>query len=201
MKKISLVLCAFVFSAAAFAQQAQLGIKAGLNISHLATNDGSEFGSLAGFHAGLLAHIHVDPNLAVQPELVYSSQGTKYTVTNGEHDLVLGYLNIPVMLQYMFAGGFRLETGPQLGFLTNVNDKFRDNPTGNFSSDDFKSVDFSWSAGLGYMGPTGLGIDARYNFGISNINDAGTNELRNSVLQIGLFYQFHNQAPHRRYRR
>jgi hypothetical protein len=33
--------------------------------------------------------------------------------------LRLNYINVPV-LQYMFGDGFRLQTGPQLGILTNA---------------------------------------------------------------------------------
>jgi hypothetical protein len=55
--------------------------------------------------------------LALQPEAVYSSQGAKYTVNGAEHTLSLNYINIPLQIQYMFDNGFRLQTGPQAGFL------------------------------------------------------------------------------------
>jgi hypothetical protein len=92
----------------------------------------------------------------------------------------------------MFDNGFRIQTGPQLGILASVNDKLNDVETGNFTSDDFKSIDFAWSAGLGYLTYSGFGIDARYNFGLSNINDFGTNNLKNNVFQVGLFYMLNN---------
>src|SRR5678816_387438 len=114
-----------------------------------------------------------------------SSQGAKYTITvNGvsdEHVLSLNYINLPVQLQYMFDNGFRLQTGPQVGFLAGVKDKIGDNETGYFTSQDFKTVDFSWSAGLGYLSTSGVGVDARYNFGISDINNVGSNVLHNNV--------------------
>lgn len=90
----------------------------------------------------------------------------------------------------MFNNGFRLQTGPQVGFLTGVKDKNGSVETNNFTSDDFKSVDFAWTAGLGYLTQSGFGVDARYNFGLSNINDAGSTERRNNVFQAGLFYMF-----------
>jgi hypothetical protein len=192
MKKISLLICAFFAVNALFAQGAQLGIKGGLNVATLSNNQGSEMGSRLGFHGGLLAHIHLSPQWAIQPEVVYSSQGAKYTVGDGEHSLALNYINIPLQAQFMFDNGFRLQTGPQVGFLTSVNDKRDGTETGFFTSDDFKSVDFSWSAGLGYLTYSGLGVDARYNFGLNNINDAGSAERRNNVFQIGLFYMFNN---------
>ena len=197
MKKISFFFCTLLLSFGAFSQHTGFGLKGGLNVSHLNNSNGSEMGSRLGFNAGVLAHIHIAPQLAVQPEVVYSSQGTKYTVGDGEHDLGLGYLNIPVQLQYMFNNGFRLQTGPQLGFLTSVKDKVNGAATGIFTSDDFKAIDFSWSVGLGYQSASGLGVDGRYNFGISDINDFGTNKLKNSVFQVGLFYMLNTPAARR----
>lgn len=188
MKRISLILIAFLCTATVFAQDAKIGLKGGLNISTLSNSQGGERGSRLGFNGGLLAHIHLSPEWSLQPEVVYSSQGAKYTVNDGEHNLALNYLNIPLLLQYNFDNGFRLQTGPQVGFLASVKDKRNGAETGFFTSDDFKTVDFSWSAGLGYLTYSGLGIDGRYNFGISNINDAGTAVVHNNVFQIGLFY-------------
>ena len=191
MKKISLVFCALLIMGASWSQGPKFGLKGGLNVSTL-SDDKDELGSRLGFHAGLLSHIHISPQFAIQPEVVYSSQGAKYTVTDGEHSLALNYINIPVNLQYMFDNGFRLQTGPQVGFLAGVNDKRDGTETDNFTSDDFKTIDFSWTAGLGYLTQSGLGIDARYNFGLSNINDFGDAERRNNVFQVGLFYMFDN---------
>src|SRR5215217_7186269 len=151
MKKISLFLCSLFFGIILFAQDAKFGLKAGLNVSTLSNNQGSEMGSKLGLHAGVLAHIHLSPQWGLQPEVVYSSQGAKYTVSDGEHELGLNYINIPLQLQYMFDNGFRIQTGPQVGFLASVKDKRDGSETGFFTSDDFKTVDFSWSAGLGYL--------------------------------------------------
>ncbi|HWJ89916.1 MAG TPA: porin family protein [Flavisolibacter sp.] len=197
MKKISLFFLSLVSVSCLFAQQASLGLKGGLNISTLTNSLGGERGSRPGVNAGLLAHVHINQMWAIQPEIVYSSQGAKYTVSDGEHNLALNYVNVPLQVQYMFSNGFRLQTGPQVGFLASVTDKRQGAETGIFTSDDFKSVDFSWSAGLGYMAPSGLGIDGRYNFGLSNINDAGPAVIHNNVFQVGLFYQFNNSSPRR----
>lgn len=190
MKKISLIFCTLFVAVTLFAQNASIGIKGGLNVANIRVNGNNDWGSKLGGHGGLLAHIHLNPNLAIQPEVVYSSQGAKYTISNGEHSLTLHYINIPLQLQYMFNNGFRLQTGPQVGFLAGVNDKVRNTETNIFTTEDFKTVDFAWSAGLGYLSASGLGIDGRYNFGISNINNAGSNTLRNNVFQVGLFYMF-----------
>ena len=45
---------------------------------------------------------------------MYSAQGAKMP-TGIKHKN--NYINVPVLGQYMFANGLRLETGPQVGFL------------------------------------------------------------------------------------
>lgn len=192
MKQISSLFCTLFITTFLFAQNASIGLKAGLNISNLSNSSGYQMGSKLGFNGGLLAHIHLNPNLAIQPEAVFSTQGAKYTVSDGEHTLSLNYVNIPVLLQYMFDNGFRIQTGPQVGFLAGVKDKINNNQTDYFTSQDFKTVDFAWSAGLGYLTYSGLGIDGRYNFGLSNANAAGSNVLRNNVFQLGLFYMLNS---------
>lgn len=192
MKKISLASLVLLLSTAVFAQGPKFGLKAGINLATTTNSEGGNRDFRLGFHAGGLAHIHLSPEWAVQPEVVFSSQGAKYTISDGEHNLALNYVNIPVQLQYMFDNGFRLQTGPQVGFLVDAKDKLNGVETGFFTSDDFKKVDFAWSFGLGYLTYSGFGIDGRYNLGISNINDFGTATVRNSVFQIGLFYMFDN---------
>ncbi len=168
------------------AQQTSIGFKAGVNIATLGTNLSPKPSALIGLHAGLLAHIHVADKFAVQPEVVYSMQGAKEKSDNSE--LRLGYLNVPVLLQYMFSNGLRLETGPQAGILLSAKEK--DNNISFDRKDALNGFDFSWAAGVGYLSKMGLGADARFNFGLSNINKDNTSKVRNNVAQIGLFYQF-----------
>lgn len=198
MKKISLFVITALFSTVLFAQtNANIGLKGGINIASTTNSEGDQSGSKVGLNAGLLAHIHITPEWALQPEIVYSSQGAKYTISNGEHQLNLNYINIPLQLQYNFDNGFRLQTGPQVGFLVGVNDKLNGNETGNFTSDDFKTTDFSWTFGLGYLTYSGFGLDGRYNLGLSNINDFGTAKVKNSVFQLGVFYLLnHSHKAH-----
>ncbi len=80
MKKMILLAMVVIMTFAGNAQRrnVQLGIKAGVNISNY--NDAvATTGTNTGFHAGLLAHIHLAPSWALQPEVVYSTQGAKFT--------------------------------------------------------------------------------------------------------------------------
>ena len=174
---------------AATAQHAEFGIKGGLNASKFSNESGTNYKMNPSVHLGILEHIHITKSFAIQPELVYSVQGTKYTSDNTDVKYNLGYINVPVLFQLMSKSGFRFETGPQLGFLVNGNVK-----TGNTSvkvKDNFNSTDFAWAFGVGYITASKFGFDLRYNVGLSDITKLNESNVKNNVLQAGVFYQFH----------
>jgi hypothetical protein len=190
MKKCLFIAAAIILITSAMrAQETHFGLKAGLNSASIKVTDGRDYDSKLGFHVGGLAHIHISKHFAVQPEITYSTQGGEFENGN-DFKLKLNYINVPVLAQYMFSEGFRIQTGPQLGFLTSAKTK-----VGNVEvdiDDNHNSLDFSWAFGASYLFPKGIGVDARYNLGITNINEDDDFESRNRVFQVGVFYQFMN---------
>jgi hypothetical protein len=80
-----------------------------------------------------------------------------------------------------------LQTGPQFGILASSDTK-----TGGVETDiedGIKTLDVAWSFGTSYLMKSGLGIDARYNLGLTDITEANP-DVMNRVWQVGLFYQF-----------
>jgi hypothetical protein len=198
MKKIYLLTFMVMAGFAVQAQNTDFGLKGGINLATWSNNgSGAAYQNRLGFNGGLFARVPVTPQLSVQPEVVYSSQGTKYTVGNQEHDLKLNYVNIPVMLQANVGGGLYAEAGPQIGFLVGTADKVGDVETDYFTTQDFKKTDVAVGFGLGYSGLSGFGVDARYNLGLTNINNVGTNKIKNNVLQIGLTMRLGGNAGRR----
>src|SRR5450759_4227685 len=116
MKKTAIFVASLFLLFTAKAQDVHFGVKGGLNISQLHFSDNTSTNSKAGLHLGVLAHIHLTKTWAIQPEFFYSMEGAK-NVGNSGVTYNLNYLNVPVLLQYMFENGFRLEGGPQIGFL------------------------------------------------------------------------------------
>ncbi|MBD0278243.1 MAG: PorT family protein [Bacteroidota bacterium] len=191
MKKIALIVFAVLLKTVLLAQeQPKFGLKGGLNLAKLKATQyaSSDLDFRASAHVGGLAHIHLTPQWALQPEVVYSGQGMKQQYQGSNYTWKLDYLNIPVMIQYMFNNGFRIEAGPQLGILLGA--KFENDET---LKNDLKTTDFSVGAGISYLSNSGLGVGVRYNHGVTNINNRpnrSTYELNNRVLQLGLFYLF-----------
>ena len=198
MKKMSLLTLAVMTSCMLFAQSAVFGLKGGLNLASWTNkNSGVGYQNRAGFHAGGFTNIALSPQISVQPEVVYSSQGTKYTLGGNEHNLALNYVNIPVMLQANVGSGLYAQAGPQIGFLTGTADKVNGVETSYFTTQDFNNTDVALGFGLGYSGSSGIGVDARYNLGLTNINKAGSNTIKNNVLQIGLTYKLSGSTGRR----
>ncbi|HET7896815.1 MAG TPA: porin family protein, partial [Flavisolibacter sp.] len=145
MKKMhALVGALFVSFVVAAQTDPKFGIKGGLNLSTLNYANGTNTDWRSGFHLGFLSHVHITPAFSLQPEIYYSSQGTKQPYTDGNTlNLDLRYINLPVLAQYNFHNGLRLQGGPQVGFLVGVSDEVKGVEQNAYSTADFNTVDIS----------------------------------------------------------
>ena len=183
----TVALATILMTGSAIAQHANIGFKAGLNSYNINNNNGTNFDSKLGFHVGMIGHIHLSKQVAFQPEITFSTQGAKYTYLGTTTDINLNYINVPLMIQYMFDNGFRLEVGPQIGLLASAKSK-TNNSTSDIKSN-FNSIDLGLGIGIGYINPkSGFGVDARYNLGLSNINENTSTKSTNVGYQFGVFY-------------
>ncbi len=177
----------------ATAQHNNFGIKGGLNVYSIYNDNNAATNSKVGFHLGLISHIHLANQFALQPELIFSTQGAQFTNDGTTTKLNLNYVNVPLLFQYMYDNGFRLQAGPQLGFL--VNAKSETNATSTDVKNNYKGFELAFGIGASYIHPpTGFGVDARYNFGLNNINDSGSVNSYNRGLQVGVFYLFKHKS-------
>ena len=178
----------------AAAQQYQLGVKGGINISNFNGGNFSNISkkALIGIHAGGYIGFGIGHHLWIQPELLISSQGATLSKAGSTNDTTykMTYLAIPLMLKYHADGGFFVEAGPQFGFKMSES-----NPSGQSISSFAKGLDLGIAAGLGYQGKSGLGIYGRYVAGISKVGDfSSTNasqlnpDFKNGTIQLGIMY-------------
>lgn len=192
MKKIILSAIAVMAFGFTNAQSTRFGVKAGLNLSSL-TGDAQDAKSLVGFQVGGFAEIKIIDKLAIQPELLFSTQGAKFDGFDGDsdYDTKLNYLNIPVLAKYFITDAFTVEAGPQIGFLLSAK------TDGDDVKDDVKSVDLGFNFGAGYNFTENLSVGLRYTLGLSSIDDTpsefgfdGDLSIRNSNLALALAYKF-----------
>lgn len=191
MKKIFLLMAGIAMFSAVNAQ-VKYGAKAGLNLANL-TGDVEGTKMKAGFNLGAFVKLPIAESFSIQPELLFSTQGTKvkddFEGVEYTSKMNLSYINIPVLVQYNDASGFFAETGPQFGFLMSAKAKAEGEKVD--IKDGFKTLDLSWALGAGYLTKSNIGFNARFNLGLSNIADAegeGDVKVRNSVIQVGVFY-------------
>lgn len=188
------IFAAVLFAGTVNAQHVNFGIKGGLNAYTFNDANKTNYGARIGFHAGALAHIHLADQFGLQPEVVFSTQGAKYDGTSNSTNFSLNYVNVPVLFQYMFKMGFRIQAGPQLGVLLSAKSE-----TGGIKSDiknNFKPIDFGVAVGASYVHvPSGFGVDARVNLGLTQISDISTSpNTWNQGLQLGVFYLFGHKS-------
>ncbi|SUX52310.1 Uncharacterised protein [Chryseobacterium indologenes] len=183
-----------------FAQSAdrpRFGIKAGGNLSSFTGGDSK---SKIGYYAGAFVNVPLSEAFSIQPEIVYSQQGAKakddyematYTIKNMQQ--TLGYINVPVMLQYNATPEFYLEAGPEFGLLISAQAKVDINGSTYKADnkDSMKSFNFGAGIGLGYKFTPNLGVNARYIAGITKIlkNNFGDSS-KNTNFQLGVNYYF-----------
>ncbi|REC79439.1 PorT family protein [Chryseobacterium elymi] len=199
MKKQLLSLCIVIgtMTFAQYSDETRFGIKAGGNLSSITDGDSK---SKPGFYGGVFVNIPISEAFNIQPEAVYSQQGAKlkddydfvgYTITNMKQ--TLGYINVPVMVQYNATPEFYLEAGPEFGLLINAQASGDINGTSNKASnkDGLKTFNFALDLGLGYRFSPNIGINARYIAGLSNIvKNSGGEISKNTNFQLGLNYYF-----------
>jgi opacity protein-like surface antigen len=193
MRKIILSAIAVMAFGFMNAQETRFGVKGGLNISTVVGGDVENTKSLVGFHVGGFAEIFVVNRFFIQPELLFSTQGTKVDGPFGtDGDLKLNYLNIPVLAKYYIVDKkFSVEAGPQLGVLLSA--KAEDEDVKDFT----RSVDFGFNIGAGYSFTENLSIGLRYTIGLSPISDEDIDSeedyydsAKNSNLALSLAYKF-----------
>ncbi len=166
-----------------------LGVKGGLNMSNF-MGDVEDQGMRTSIHLGLLAEIIVSDNFSVQPELLYSGQGSTYTGSApGFARTKLDYLTVPVLGKFGLTDKLSFEAGPQLGFLVSAKRKTN---TSNDKIEGVKTLDFGLNAGLEYELGSGVIFQGRYNLGLTDTGLTGDSNKRasNSVIQFSIGYLF-----------
>ena len=196
MKKFILMTAAFLIFSIAHSEEKKeiyIGIKSGLNLCSITNSDeeGVSSSTLAGFHIGVLGEFRLGDNFAVQPELLYSTQGVKLGFEGEKGDLKMDYITVPLMVKYYVIESFSFELGPQIGFLTSA--KATSGGESVDVKDTMKTTDFGLNFGLGYNITENFNFGLRYNLGLTQIQKdlvAGESASKNSVFQIGLGYKF-----------
>lgn len=175
--------------------QGTMGLKGGFNVSTLSVDDPAnpdlEFDDQTDFVVGAFLQCASAGWFALQAEALYSQNGAMTEGDEGEVKLNLNYLRVPVLLMARFTSRESpmypiLYAGPQVAFQTRCqvtgeqegvseslgcDDPELDDPL------ETKSVEFGlvFGGGLEFLfSRLTAQLDARYNFGLTNLNAAAS---------------------------
>ncbi|MDX1278232.1 porin family protein [Oceanihabitans sediminis] len=170
MRKKLLLLAFLVTGVLVQAQDVTSGIRVGLNISNLDFEPHPEFENAHrnGFAIGAFVNYPLSEKVSLMPELVYSAEGGK------AKELRANYIQLPVTLRFHF-GNLSVGVGPQANLKVWEYE------------DGYKNLILSGVGGLQYDISDTFFLDARFNYGFTNIledNPAGI-EAKNSTIQVG----------------
>lgn len=173
----------------------KLGIKAGANLNQISGQSFKDGYDLS-YHLGGFAEIDFNKRWGIQPELLWSQSKTTRSSgfnsiyqnvfnPNGDQQIKLDYLAIPILVRYNVGKMITLNAGPQFGILINQNDNLLVNGQSAFKKGDFAMV-FGTQLNLNFVR-----IYGRYNIGLQNINDIDNKEKwTNQQIQLGVGLRF-----------
>lgn len=180
-------------------RQVRFGVKGGVNLSNLYVDEVTDEKAKVGLHAGLWMKAPLGELFAIQPELLWSSKGTRIGqyqnvpfTQDGQVRFNLNYIELPVLAS-LTLGPVSIQAGPYVAYLFNANVKNlkEDLSTGSvleLDRKDFNALDYGLAGGLA-LDIKGFQLGARYNYGLSEIGKSDiagqvTKNAKNSVAQV-----------------
>lgn len=167
MARSAFLLAAFTLTHASLAQHSGLGIKAGFGASDMrsvkvATN------RIPSGTAGLYFALRAGPRIEIQPELLVTSMGAGYALTEGGQATVRTfYASLPVSLKMYIGNVFNLQAGVQMQRLLLAQ---QSSPNGRENmTQSYAHWDYGVQLGLGADMVRGLDLGLRYYMGLSPI--------------------------------
>jgi hypothetical protein len=200
LMRFALLFC-LTFAVTSVQAQVKFGAKVGLNLSTMTLkNSGIAMDpkALVGFHVGVISEIPLTENFVLQPALLYSSKGSKYSFVGEEVSISPGFIELPVNAAYKFDIGnmkFFLNAGPY--FAYGISGKIKSGGSSEsikFGSDDnadMKPFDVGVNFGAG-LEITNFFISLNYELGLTNLvpGSSDGSEAKSRVFGISVGYFF-----------
>ncbi|KXK37987.1 MAG: PorT family protein [Saprospiraceae bacterium] len=193
----------------ALSLNAQLGIKAGINLANLSYDPESSIYSTTvkpGISVGAFYNLRLSDRFALQPEVDYIQHGakTEYTLGNttskSNSSYTINYLQIPVLLKMRLVNSLYAQAGPYVGKgLGKAKNELTDadgNKTvleSEFTEDGVngpKEWDYGFQVGAGFSISSRARIDARYIHGLATVSESVGTKTFNRGYNLNLSFYF-----------
>jgi hypothetical protein len=215
MKKHILIILILLVSISVNAQTTEInfGLKSGINMSkytpdvYVGNSRIVEYQGKIGFYIGGYSNIKISEKFRIQPELLFSNQGTKRVfedisvsdsngipigVSDIEETINESVISLPIILQYFINNKFNLEGGIQLGYVINrkqetTKDPFGLNQGNNYQNNNtnYDKFDFGFNLGLGYKILEKVRINTKFFLGLIERDNA----IKPSIFSLGIEYE------------
>lgn len=155
----------------------RMGLKGGINLSHLYEKNAENSKMLLGFNAGLFAKLPIVSILSVQPELYVTTKGGAVTYNrsfaDGTARFAFGYIEVPVLLVANITPFFNVHAGPYAALLVtgkvkNSSDVSLFDYENNIDIKDYNRIDAGLAIGVG-IDVRALSIGMRYSYGFTKV--------------------------------
>lgn len=186
------IVCALLISATVSqAQQWHFGPKLNLQYSGI-KGKGIKSSLSPGWQAGAFAEMQWNKQWGLQPELLFSWSRYKkaddfltyynnYGRSNASQNISIAYISVPVLLKYHFNNTLSFLAGPEYSYRVFIDENLLKN-----NADAFKKYELSANAGV-QVNIANVGFYARYNMGLSNINDIDDRyDWKSKHIQVGV---------------
>src|SRR5690606_24973410 len=156
-----------------------------------------------GLNLGLFAKLPVTRGFSIQPEILYSSKGSKIAYDNifgsGEYRFNFNYLEIPLLAVFNITENFNIHAGGYGAYLSSVNIKQLSDGNiddiATLDAENFKRLDFGLAGGIG-VDLQSISVGARYTHGLGEVGKSGNlssqalSNAHNSAFTIYIGYGF-----------
>jgi hypothetical protein len=185
--------------------QVSVGVKGGLNLSRLATENDASAGFLeeeniktfVGFHAGMYLQVPLADKLSLIPELQFTKRGFVYDDGRPRTRTNLNYLELPVLVSYSPIEWLGIDLGPTAAYFVSAKIKSDGHSAGNADPDN--KFDLSISGGVRVRINQKISVLGRYNYGLTTVyeisfrginnEDLGSAKTYHRNIQFGMSYK------------
>ncbi|CAN5526665.1 porin family protein [soil metagenome] len=201
MKIIKFLILMLMIPAFSSAQNnSRFGLKGGVNLSNLYSDDVSDKNSQFGFQGGLFLKIALTDYISFQPEVIYTMKGAELKYENdfvtGTANFRLNYIEVPVLAVINLTTKFNVHGGFYIATLSDVSVK-NESSIGAFdfekelNKNDFEKTDYGLVAGIGGDFDK-ISVGLRYDYGLRSVGKEKTiggqtrrfPDSKNSTLQL-----------------
>ncbi|MCB5224599.1 MAG: porin family protein [Candidatus Cloacimonadaceae bacterium] len=194
MKKTLIIIALTVLSLSLAFADVTYGLRGGLNLTNRSSSSeySAKVDNRAGFHGGLVLQYGTDMNFMVQPEILYTQKGYKYTLLS-DHTVGMDYVEVPVLLKYNIhvAKGLQLQptVAPYVGYAVIAKDKSKN--TDLDLMDRINKIDYGVDLGVDVQLLNQVLVGARYKIGLADYDSSSSSVKYNHnglIFSLGFLF-------------